>query len=136
MANSNNDKTKIKFGHNSDYANPIDGIEYWKDVATEACRLMSWLLTRNKLIAFETKKAVNGRNNAVRGASLGRAEVEITKVTQRLEPFDKIYTAIKNDEDIDAAPHKSTALDLVAEHGNLGCHIKNSNKKLKEVIDE
>jgi|TARA_X000000950_G_C13759468_1_gene596170 hypothetical protein len=118
------------------YKNPVDGIAYWKDVATEACRLMSWLLTRNKLIAFETNKAVQGKNNAVRGASLGRAEVEIYKVSQRLEPFDKIYTAIKNGEDVDSAPHKSTALDLVAKHGNLGCHIKNSNEKLKEVIDE
>ena len=53
-----------------------------------------------------------------------------------LDRFDKVIQAVREDKDLDVGQQKSDALDLVAEHGNFGCYIKNSNKKLKEVLDD
>ena len=75
----------------------------------------------NSSISYEVTNAINGRNNAVRGAHLGRAETELYKQKQSLDRFDKVIQAVREDKDLDVGQQKSDALDLVAEHGNFGC---------------
>lgn len=136
------EKTKEKrgLGDNSNintenYSSPLER-NYWKDVADEACRLIDKLCKYNSSISYEVTNAINGRNNAVRGAHLGRAETELYKQKQSLDRFDKVIQAVREDKDLDVGQQKSDALDLVAEHGNFGCYIKNSNQKMKEVLDD
>lgn len=70
----------------------------------------------NKLIScqFASMQAAHGKNKTIRDNAAGRAEADISKLVDDLQPWFIIIQAKKIGADIHSYPYKSSKLDIVA----------------------
>ena len=102
-------KDKRRIGDNIIY-NKYNG----NPIEDAAIKLIETL--RDKLIScqFASMEAAHGKNKTIRDNAAGRAEADISKLVDDLQPWFIIIQAKKIGADIHSYPYKSSKLDIVA----------------------